>query len=79
MDIKLAMLKKFLPKIQFIFVDMLIDRLTSLVDEAESIKGIMVCNINPFMVACAILSISKKLKNAFPLARLRIEHYEGNL
>ena len=79
MDVKLTMIRSFLPKIQFIFVDMLIDKLIHLVNTAEAPNGIMVCNINPFMVASAIFFISNRIKNDFPLSKLRIEQFEGDL
>ena len=58
MDVKLAILKSFLPRIQFLQVDSLISKITVLVENASTPDGIMVCNINPFMVACQILYIS---------------------
>ena len=58
---------------------MLVNRLNSLVEEADSIDGIMVCNINPFMVACNILAISYQIKDNFTLTKLRIEQYEEKL
>ena len=50
-----------------------------LVNKAEAPDGIMISNINPFMVASAILFIGAKIKNDFPLSRLRIEQYEVQL
>ena len=79
MDVKLAMIKAFLPKISFVHVDTLINKLIELVANAQKPMGIMVCNINPFMVASAILYISESIKNDFPLAKLRIEQYEADL
>jgi len=58
MDIKLSMLKTFLPRIKFIHVDLLISHLVEIVENAQKMNGIFICNINPFMVATAILSIS---------------------
>ena len=76
MDVKFTMLKAFLPKISFLHVDILINKIITLVENAQKPDGIMVCNINPFMVASAILFISEQIKNDFPLAKLRIEQYE---
>ena len=60
-------------------MDALINKILKLVSEAKSEKGIFVCNINPFMVASAILFISHKIKSDFPLALLRIQQYESEL
>ena len=79
MDVKLAILKRFLPRIRFIFVDMLITKIAKLVDEAQSENGIMICNINPFMVTAAILNFGIKVKAQFPLTVHRIEKYEEEL
>ena len=52
------MLKTFIPRIKFVHVDRLITQLVEIVAKAQSVDGIFVCNINPFMVATAILYIS---------------------
>ena len=62
MDIKLSMLRMFLPRLKFLHADSLISRFVDVVDKARHMKGIFVCNINPFMVATAILSISEEIK-----------------
>ena len=48
-------------------------------EQAETADGIMICNINPFMVGSSILYISNRIKSDFPLAKLRIEKYEVDL
>ena len=68
-----------MPRIQFVHVDILIGKILNLVDDARKADGIMVCNINPFMVASSILYISNKIKRDFPLAILRVEQYETDL
>ena len=79
MDVKLAMIKVFLPRIQFVHIDILIKELVNLVSRAHKADGIMVCNINPLLVAASILQISDSIKTDFPLAKLRIESYEQEL
>ena len=73
MDVKLTMIRAFLPRIQYIHVDMLIEKLIKLVENAEKPQGIMICNINPFMVASAIFYIGDRIKDDFPLSKLRID------
>ena len=79
MDVKLAMIKIFLPRIQFVHIDLLIKEIVSLVSQATTAKGFMVCNINPLLVAASILEISFRIKNDFPLAKLIIDSYEFDL
>ena len=57
MDNKFAMLKLFLPRIKFIYVDELVKNLQKLVENAASENGIFVTNVNPFLVASTILYI----------------------
>ena len=79
MDVQLAIVKRFLPRIRFIYVDQLIEKIAKLVDEAHSENGIMICNINPFMVTAAILNFGVIVKATFPLTIHRIEKYEDDL
>ena len=79
MDTKLALIRDFLPQIRFLHVDSLIRTLQNLVERAQSIDGLLVCNINPFMVAEQILEICRILKRDFPLARLPIMRVEDDL
>lgn len=58
---------------------MLISKIAKLVDEARTEKGIMICNINPFMVTAAILNFGVSVKATFPLTKHRIEKYEDDL
>ena len=73
MDNKLAMIKLFLPKIQFQYVDILVTNLQTLVQNSATENGILVTNINPFLIATTILLICDRIKRDYPLARLRIE------
>ena len=73
MDNKLAMIKLFLPKIQFQYVDILVTNLQTLVQNSATENGILVTNINPFLIATTILQICDRIKRDYPLARLRIE------
>ena len=72
MDNKLAMIKLFLPKIQFQYVDILVTNLQTLVQNSATENGILVSNINPFLIATTILYICARIKRDYPLARLRI-------
>ena len=63
MDVKLSIVHTFLPKIQFYHVDKLVTIMQTLIARCQQVDGILVCNINPFQVASAILSIFHKLKN----------------
>ena len=72
MDQKLAMIKKFIPKIKFKHVDMLVTNIQHIVEESDQMDGIFICNINPFLVAATILIICANIKKDFPLAKLRI-------
>ena len=47
--------------------------------EAEKENGILLCNINPFMVTASILSLGVKIKETFPLTQQRIQKYEDDL
>ena len=76
MDVKLSLIHEFIPKIKFFHVDRLVTIMQDLIVNCTAIDGILVCNINAFQVASAILSIFNKLKQGFPLARLRILQYE---
>lgn len=73
------MLKLFLPKIKFIYVDILVTNLQMLVDNAASENGILVTNVNPFLVASTILYVCYRIKLNYPLAKLRIQQFEGQL
>ena len=68
MDNKLAMLKFFLPKLQFHDCDILVTNLQKLVAESTTESGILVANINPFLIATTILALCDKVKKDFPLA-----------
>ena len=79
MDLKLSMIKLFLPWIQFQYVDIMINNFTQIVRDSTSETGIMMTNINPFLVAVTILEIFSRTKKTFPLANLRIEILEKQL
>ena len=68
MENKLSMLKFFLPKLQFHDCDILVTNLQKLVADSTSESGILVANINPFLVATTILVLCEKVKINFPLA-----------
>ena len=72
MDLKLAMIKQFLPKIAFRHVDMLVTNFKYLVERSNEMDGIFICNTNPFLVATTILDNLKDIKESFPLLKLRI-------
>ena len=50
-----------------------------MVANAATENGILVTNINPFLIATTILYICATIKRDYPLARLRIEQFEGDL
>ena len=79
MDVKLTIVKRIMSKMRFIHVDQLITKITLLVREACTPNGILLCNINPFMVTASILSLGVEIKNIFPLTRHRIDKYEEDL
>ncbi len=79
MDQKLAMIKKFLPKIKFKHVDSLVSNFQDLVENSAEMDGIFICSINPFLVAATILTLCNDIKRDFPLARLRILQFEDQL
>ena len=60
-------------------MDILVTNLAKIVAEAATETGILVANINPFLVAATILEIFARVKAAFPLATLRIEIQEKKL
>lgn len=72
MDVKLSMIIEFLDKIQFHHVDILVDNLKTLIKNSHTMEGILVCNTNPFMVASNILFICHRLKEIFPIVKLRV-------
>jgi hypothetical protein len=72
-EIKLDLLENFTPFILYRHVDDLIEIFVQLVNNAGSEEGVMINNINPFMVAVKILQISREILLRFPLARIRIE------
>lgn len=47
--------------------------------DSDQTFGIFVCNINPFLVAATILYICDRIKTDYPLAKLRIQAFEGQL
>ena len=51
----------------------------TLVQNAAEEDGILISNINPFLIATTILFICARIKRDYPLARLRIEQFEGDL
>ena len=55
MEIKMDLLQQFSPFILYRHVDDLIEIFVQLVNDAGSQDGIMINNINPFMVAVKIL------------------------
>ena len=68
-----------MPRIQFVHIDIMIGKILNLVNDSQKAGGIMICNINPFMVASAILFISHKIKRDLPLAMLWVKQYEQDL
>ena len=79
MDSKLSMIGRFIPQIQFQYVDILVSNFQQIVNESQTPHGIFVNNINPFLVAISILEISNKIKYYYPLSKLRIQQFEGDL
>lgn len=57
----------------------MITNFAKIVQESATATGILVTNINPFMVSATILEIFSRVKSAFPLATLRIEILEKKL
>ena len=55
MEVKMDLLQQFSPFILYRHVDDLIEIFVQLVNDAETQDGIMINNINPFMVAVKIL------------------------
>jgi hypothetical protein len=68
-----------LDKITFWHVDKLITNLKTIIAESELINGILICNTNPFLVASNILYICSRLKESFPVVKLRIVQFEEDL
>lgn len=79
MDLKLSMIKLFLPRIQFQYIDILITNFAQVVIESTTETGIMLTNINPFLVSATILEIFARIKKTFPLANLRIQVLEKHI
>ena len=79
MDLKLSMLKLFLPLLQFHYIDVLITNFAYMVEHSTSANGIMITNINPFLMVATMLEIFSKIKSKFPLANLRIQVLERKL
>ena len=76
MDMKLSMIKPFLPKIQFQYVDVLITYMQKIVLNSKTETGILITNINPFLIVVTILGLFDRIKKAFPLSTLRIQVIE---
>ena len=57
----------------------MVSNLQILVNKSATENGILVTNINPFLIATTILFICARIKRDYPLARLRIEQFEGDL
>ena len=60
-------------------MDILVTNLQTLVQNSATENGILVSNINPFLIATTILYICARIKRDYPLARLRIQQFEGDL
>ena len=76
---KLVLLKEFLSVINFINVDYVIDCIHAVIDNLKSNDGILICNINPYLVCEEILDICNSLKSSFPKSKLRIESIEETI
>ena len=58
----------------YLDVDDLIEILNKLVIDADSFTyGLLINNINPFMVGVKLLMINKDIMERFPLSKIRIE------
>lgn len=57
----------------------MLSNLAQIVKESATEIGILVTNINPFLVAATILEIFDRIKKMFPLATLRIEILEKQM
>lgn len=79
MDLKLALVNTFMPKLHFYHVDSLVDSFSYIVGKATTLNGILISNTNPFLITATILTTLADIKESFPALKLRIEHFEDDL
>ena len=52
---------------------------SNIVEKAETLNGVLICNTNPFLLGATILTILGKIKENYPPLKLRIETFEDDL
>ena len=50
-----------------------------IIENAKTMKGILICNTNPFLVAANILKYLSWIKANYPILKLRIDQFEEDL
>jgi hypothetical protein len=76
MELKLSMLEFFVQNLLFKNADRLIEVFKDLALNADEKDGILVCNLNPFMVIMQIHKIIYALGSDFPVFHQRLKEVE---
>ena len=79
MELKLSVLNIFVKSLMFKNVDRLIEVFKDLALNADEQDGILVCNLNPFMVIMQIHKIIHTLQSDFPVFHQRFKEVEDIL
>jgi hypothetical protein len=66
MELKLSMLDVFIDHFLSVHTDRLVEALNTLASRADEPEGMLIVNLNPFMVIMMIYKTIKSLKTNFP-------------
>lgn len=75
----MTILRKLIHSIRYKYVDQLVKVFTDIAQSADDTDGILVSNINPFLVTMQILDIVDHLKRTFPLSKMRLDQFDDDL
>lgn len=67
MEIKISILHVFLPKIIYRNADRILEVIKNQAIFSDEVSGILVVNLNPFMIIMQLLETTKLLKSKFPV------------
>jgi len=76
---KLTFVKQMVGYIRQKYVDELVDIFTGIAGSADQVNGILVCNVNPYIVTMQFLDISAEIKKACPLSRIPLDQFDDDV